>query len=86
MPKRAYGFAKGHIVLRSSDATSTGANTGSGAVGTGTSPGGMGTMGRSLGVNGKNPYAGTGMWGTNATLIGAKGTDATSRSTPTKKD
>jgi hypothetical protein len=63
MPKRYYGFANGHLFFKNSDATSTGANTGSGSVGTGTSIGPMGTSGQSLGVNGKSPYAAPEIYG-----------------------
>lgn len=64
VPKRAYGIANGHIVFRSSSATSSGTITGSGSVGTGSSPGSMGMGAQVQGVNGKSPYAGPGMWGT----------------------
>lgn len=62
--KRAYGFANGFIMLRSSGAATSGTVTGSGSVGTGTTPGTAGMHGASIGVNGKNPYAGVGIWGT----------------------
>lgn len=62
--KRAYGFANGLIMLRSSGAASSGTVSGSGSVGTGTTPGTAGMHGAGIGVNGKNPYAGVGIWGT----------------------
>jgi len=64
VPKRTYGLANGHLVFRSSGATSSGTMTGSGSVGTGSSPGSMGMGDQVQGVNGKSPYAGPGMWGT----------------------
>lgn len=64
VPKRAYGIANGHIIFRSSTATSSGTITGSGSVGTGSSVGSMGTGAQVQGVNGKSPYSGPGMWGT----------------------
>jgi hypothetical protein len=63
MPKRAYGFANGHISLKNTGAVTTGTQTGSGAVATGTSLGTFGSNGPAMGVNGKSPYAGTVMWG-----------------------
>lgn len=63
MPKRAYGFANGHLTLYSTGATSSGTITGSGAVGTGTSLGSFGATGSRIGLNGKSPYAGSLMWG-----------------------
>lgn len=63
MPKLAYGVANGHILFRSTDAPTMGTSTGSGAVGTGTNVGSMGTSGHVIGVNGKNPYAGPGIYG-----------------------
>lgn len=62
--KRAYGFANGFIMLRSSGAATSGTVTGSGCVGTGSTPGSAGMHGAGIGVNGKNPYAGVGIWGT----------------------
>ena len=61
VPKSAYGFANGHIMLNTSGAISSGGITGNGSVGTGSSPGGVGN--RSYGINGKSPYAGFSMWG-----------------------
>ncbi|MGE5518696.1 MAG: hypothetical protein ACM3VS_02135 [Candidatus Dadabacteria bacterium] len=63
MPKRMYGFAMGHLFLRSTDAPGTGTTTGSGSVGTGTSLGSVGSAGNTLTVNGKNPYAGAEIYG-----------------------
>lgn len=63
MPKMAYGVANGHILFRSTDAPTSGTSTGSGSVGTGTNVGPMGTAGHAIGVNGKNPYAGPGIYG-----------------------
>ena len=64
VPKRAYGIVNGHLIFRSSSATSSGTITGSGEVGTGSSVGSAGAGGQVIGVNGKSPYAGPGMWGT----------------------
>ncbi len=63
MPKRAYGFANGHLMLASSGSTSSGTMTGSGTVGTGSSLGTIGSNGPAIGLNGKSPYAGSTMWG-----------------------
>jgi hypothetical protein len=63
MPKRAYGFANGHLTLYSTGATSSGTITGNGAVGTGSSLGSIGSSGPAIGLNGKSPYAGSTMWG-----------------------
>jgi hypothetical protein len=63
MPKLAYGVANGHILFRSTDAPTSGTSTGSGSVGTGTNVGPVGTAGNAIGVNGKNPYAGPGIYG-----------------------
>ena len=63
MPKRAYGFANGHILLRSTVATSSGSTGGTSSVGTGGSLSGMGSSGAFIGMNGKSPYAGQSMWG-----------------------
>jgi hypothetical protein len=64
MPKTAYGFANGHLTLRTTGSTTSGTQTGSGSVATGTSLGTFGSLGPGLSVNGKSPYAGTIMWGT----------------------
>jgi hypothetical protein len=63
MPKRAYGFANGRLLLHSTSATTFGTQTGSGAVGTGTSLGTFGSNGPAMSVNGKSPFAGINMWG-----------------------
>ena len=63
VPKRAYGFARGQIILMPDGARTTGTMTGSGATGTGTSIGIVGSGGPAMGVNGKNPYAGWGIYG-----------------------
>ena len=64
MPRSAYGFRNGHLLLRNTGATSSGTTTGSGSVGTGTAPGSVGTFGSVIGVNGKTPNAGNSIWGT----------------------
>ena len=63
MPKRAYGFANGRLLLHSTSATTFGTQTGSGGVGTGTSLGTFGSNGPAMSVNGKSPFAGINMWG-----------------------
>lgn len=63
MPKRAYGFANGHLLLSTTSATTSGTITGSGSVGTGSSMGSLGTNGPAMELNGKSPYAGSAMWG-----------------------
>jgi hypothetical protein len=63
MPKRAYGFANGRIILTSTGAVTSGTQTGSGGVGTGTSMATFGSIGAPMNVNGKSPYAGINMWG-----------------------
>lgn len=63
LPKGTYGFARGQLWLRPTDATSIGGITGSGSVGTGGSANGVGTGGFANGVNGKSPYAGPTVWG-----------------------
>lgn len=78
MPKRAYGFANGHILLRTTGSTTFGTQTGSGAVGTGTSLGTFGSIGPSIPVNGKSPYAGINMWG-NATNMNLSRPDSSAR-------
>jgi len=72
MPKHAYGMANGHLLFRSTDATTSGTSTGSGAVGTGSSPGSIGTSGQAIGVNGKSPYSDPGIWGTRLTQPGIR--------------
>lgn len=66
MPKRAYGFANGHLFFGTTGSVTSGTQTGSGAVGTGTGQGTFGSISPVMGVNGKSPYAGLNMWG-NAT-------------------
>ncbi|MFL5771785.1 MAG: hypothetical protein ACJ75F_01420 [Flavisolibacter sp.] len=63
IPKNAYGFHNGRLILHTSGATSSGTITGSGVVGTGSSLGNIGSTGSGIGLNGKTPDAGTGMWG-----------------------
>ncbi len=63
LPKGTYGYRKGQLWLRSTDATSIGGVTGNSSVGNGSSAGGVGTGGFVNGVNGKSPYAGAGIWG-----------------------
>lgn len=84
MPKRAYGFANGKLMLRSNGATTFGTQTGSGAVGTGTSLGTFGSNGPAMGLNGKSPYAGMNMWG-NARNLNIARTDSAVRLAPLKK-
>jgi hypothetical protein len=84
MPKRAYGFANGHISLMSTGATTAGTQTGSGVVGTGSSLGTFGSNGPAMEVNGKSPYAGINMWG-NAMNMKIIKSDSAVRLTPLKK-
>jgi hypothetical protein len=84
MPKRAYGFANGHISLTSTGAVTSGTQTGSGAVATGTSLATFGSIGAPMNVNGKSPYAGINMWGNARNMNITKG-DSTARLTPIKK-
>ena len=63
VPRNAYGFHNGRLLLHSTGATSSGTITGSGAVGTGSSLGNIGSTGSGIGLNGKTPDAGSGMWG-----------------------
>lgn len=63
-----YGFANGKLFLRSTTATSSGTNYGSGAVGTGTTITGIGTGENIPGVNGKSANAGLSLWGTQPPL------------------
>ncbi len=62
MPKRAYGFANGKILLRPTTAPSSGTIYGSGSVGTGSTIMGVGAGENALGVNGKSPNAGPWLW------------------------
>lgn len=63
VPKLSNGIAHGRIIFYPTNATGTGSFTGSGSVGTGTSLGNVGSNGAVIGVNGKNPYAGPGIYG-----------------------
>ncbi|RYY97409.1 MAG: hypothetical protein EOO11_10960 [Chitinophagaceae bacterium] len=71
MPKLRYGVARGHLLFYNTSAATTGSFTGSGSVGTGSSMGSVGTSGRATGVNGKNPYAGPGIYGNRVGVNGA---------------
>lgn len=82
MPKRAYGFANGHISLRTTGAVTSGTQTGSGAVGTGTSLATFGSIGAPMNVNGKSNYAGSTMWGT-AMNMNSTGSDSSVRTSST---
>jgi len=84
MPKSAYGFANGHLMLSTSGSTTSGTQTGSGLVGTGTSLGTFGSAGPALQVNGKSPYAGINMWG-NAMNLNVLRPDSSSRILRNKK-
>jgi hypothetical protein len=84
MPKRAYGFANGHLMLSTTGAVTSGTQTGSGAVGTGTSLATFGSIGTSMNVNGKSPYAGINMWG-NAMNMQITGRDSSVRLAPVIK-
>lgn len=77
--KHGNGFANGHILLRTTTATSPGTGYGSGAVGTGTSIQGAGTSEVTLGANGKSPYAGPSLWGDKQPFFSVKGSDTTRR-------
>lgn len=83
MPKRAYGFANGRIILTTTGAVTSGTQTGSGAVGTGTSLATFGSIGAPMNVNGKSPYAGINMWG-NAMNMTITTRDSSVRLTPLK--
>ena len=84
MPKRAYGFANGHLMLSSTGAVTSGTQTGSGTVGTGTSLATFGSIGTSMNVNGKSGYAGINMWG-NAMNMPIIRIDSFVRLAPVKK-
>jgi hypothetical protein len=84
MPKSAYGFADGHIVLRTTGAVTSGTQTGSGAVATGSSLATFGSVGAPMNVNGKSPYAGINMWG-NAMNMEVIRRDSSVRLAPIKK-
>lgn len=64
IPKLRTGVVHGQMIFYSTTSATSGTSTGSGAVGTGTSLGNVGTSGAGIGVNGKNPYAGPGIYGT----------------------
>ncbi|MDB5253461.1 MAG: hypothetical protein JWP27_2630 [Flaviaesturariibacter sp.] len=64
LPKIRTGIANGHILFYPTSAATSGTTTGSGVVGTGTSIGNGGMNEAGIGVNGKNPYAGPGIYGT----------------------
>jgi hypothetical protein len=84
MPKSTYGFANGHISLKTTGAVTSGTETGSGGVSTGTSLATFGSIGAPMNVNGKSPYAGINMWG-NAMNMHITGRDSTVRITPARK-
>ncbi|RYY90653.1 MAG: hypothetical protein EOO15_01655 [Chitinophagaceae bacterium] len=63
IPKLRYGVANSRILFYNTTSPTTGGITGSGTVGTGSSVGNVGTSGAATGVNGKNPYAGPGIYG-----------------------
>jgi hypothetical protein len=84
MPKSAYGFVNGHIILNTNGAVTSGTQTGSGSVGTGTSLATFGSIGAPMNVNGKSPYAGVNMWG-NAMNMNIIRRDSSVRLTPVKK-
>jgi len=63
VPKRAFGFANGRILLRNTSSTSSGTSTGTPSVGTGNNLGTIGASGAAIGLNGKSPDAGSTMWG-----------------------
>lgn len=84
MPKRAYGFANGHVLLSTTGAVTSGTQTGSGAVGTGTSLATFGSIGAPMNVNGKSPYAGVNMWG-NAMNMEVINSDSSVRLSSLKK-
>lgn len=79
MPKRAYGFSNGRILLRPTTAPSSGTMYGSGAVGTGTTILGVGAGENALGVNGKSPYAGPYLWGSQSPVRNLPLADTTRR-------
>jgi hypothetical protein len=84
MPKRAYGFANGHIALKTSGSVTTGTETGSGGVATGTSLATFGSVGEPMNVNGKSLYSGINMWG-NAMNMRISYTDSSVRTARMKK-
>jgi hypothetical protein len=84
MPKRAYGFSNGHIILNPSGAVTSGTQTGSGAVGTGTSLATFGSIGAPMHVNGKSSNAGINTWG-NAMNLPVTQKDSLGRLAPVKQ-
>ena len=62
MPRGSYGFANGKISLLPRGSRTSGTQTGNGSVGSGTSAAAAGASGPAMGLNGKNPYAGTEIW------------------------
>jgi hypothetical protein len=86
MPRGSYGFANGKIKLYNTTATTPGGITGSGSVGTGSFPGSIGTAANASNVNGKSPYAGSGMWGWNNTFILRQGVDSSQRRVDVKRN
>jgi hypothetical protein len=71
MPRLRYGVAHGRLLFYNTTGNTNGGNTGGGSVGTGTSLGSVGMSGVASGVNGKNPYAGPGIYGNRVRLSGA---------------
>jgi len=65
-----YGVANGKILLRPTGSTTPGGITGTGSVASGSTPASAGIHATVPTVNGKNPYAGPGMWGTTGVGIG----------------
>lgn len=84
MPRGSYGFANGKIKLYNTTATTPGGITGNSSVGTGSYPGSIGAAANSISVNGKSPYAGSGMWSWNNTFILRPGIDSSLRSIDVK--
>lgn len=64
IPKIRTGVAHGHLLFYSTNSATPGTNTGTGTVGSGSSLGNVGTNGAGMGVNGKSPNAGPGIYGT----------------------
>lgn len=85
MPRGSYGFANGKIKLYNTVATTSGGITGSGTVGTGSYPGSIGTGANAISVNGKSPYAGSGMWGWNNSITLRAGIDSSQQRIDVKK-
>jgi hypothetical protein len=63
VPKLSNGLAHGRIIFYPTLSAGSGSFTGSGSVGTGSSLGNIGTNGVVIGVNGRNVYAGPGIYG-----------------------